>query len=36
LPPSQSPKAGILLFAESLRDEFDLVVANTQYWIKKK
>jgi hypothetical protein len=36
LPPSQSPKAGILLFAERHRDEFDLVVANTQYWIKKK
>jgi predicted O-methyltransferase YrrM len=36
LPPSQSPKAGILLFAERHKDEFDLVVANTQYWIKKK
>lgn len=36
LPPSQSPKAGILLFAERHRDEFDLIVANTQYWIKKK
>ena len=36
LPPSQSPKAGILLFAERHRSEFDLVVANTQYWIKKK
>ena len=36
LPPSQSPKAGILLFAERHREEFDLVVANTQYWIKKK
>ena len=36
LPPSQSPKAGILLFAERHRLEFDLVVANTQYWIKKK
>jgi hypothetical protein len=36
LPPSQSPKAGILLFAERHRQEFDLVVANTQYWIKKK
>jgi hypothetical protein len=36
LPPSQSPKAGILLFAERHRNEFDLVVANTQYWIKKK
>jgi hypothetical protein len=36
LPPSQSPKAGILLFAERHKDEFDLVVANTQYWVKKK
>ena len=36
LPPSQSPKAGILLFAERHKEEFDLVVANTQYWIKKK
>ena len=36
LPPSHSPKAGILLFAERHREEFDLVVANTQYWIKKK
>ena len=36
LPPSQSPKAGILLFAERHKSEFDLVVANTQYWIKKK
>jgi hypothetical protein len=36
LPPSQSPKVGILLFAERHKDEFDLVVANTQYWIKKK
>jgi len=36
LPPSQSPKAGILLFAERHKDEFDLIVANTQYWIKKK
>jgi hypothetical protein len=36
LPPSQSPKAGILLFAERHRSEFDLIVANTQYWIKKK
>jgi len=36
LPPSQSPKAGILLCAERHKDEFDLVVANTQYWIKKK
>lgn len=36
LPPSQSPKAGILLFAERHKQEFDLVVANTQYWIKKK
>ena len=36
LPPSQSPKAGILLFAERHRLEFDLIVANTQYWIKKK
>ena len=36
LPPSQSPKAGILLFAERHKGEFDLVVANTQYWIKKK
>ena len=36
LPPSQSPKAGILLFAERHKSEFDLIVANTQYWIKKK
>jgi predicted O-methyltransferase YrrM len=36
LPPSQSPKAGILLFAERHRQEFDLIVSNTQYWIKKK
>ena len=36
LPPSQSPKAGILLFAERHKDKFDLVVSNTQYWIKKK
>jgi hypothetical protein len=36
LPPSQSPKAGILLFAERHKDEFDLIVANTQYWIRKK
>jgi hypothetical protein len=36
LPPSQSPKAGILLFAERHSQEFDLIVANTQYWIKKK
>jgi hypothetical protein len=36
LPPSQSPKAGILLFAERHKEEFDLVVANTQYWIKKR
>jgi hypothetical protein len=36
LPPSQSPKAGILLFAERHKIEFDLIVANTQYWIKKK
>ena len=36
LPPSQSPKAGILLFAERHKGEFDLVVANTQYWVKKK
>ena len=36
LPPSQSPKAGILLFAERHKQEFDLVVANTQYWIKKR
>ncbi len=36
LPSSQSPKAGILLFAERHKDEFDLIVANTQYWIKKK
>ena len=36
LPPSQSPKAGILLFAERHSKEFDLIVSNTQYWIKKK
>jgi len=36
LPPSQLPKAGILLFAERHSKEFDLIVSNTQYWIKKK
>jgi hypothetical protein len=36
LPPSKTPRPGILLFTERHKDEIDTLVINDQYWIKKK
>ena len=36
LPPSKTPRPGILLFTERHKDELDTLVINDQYWIKKK
>ena len=36
LPPSKTPRPGILLFVERHKQEIDTLVINSQYWIKKK
>jgi predicted O-methyltransferase YrrM len=36
LPPSKTPRPGILLFTERHKEELDTLVINSQYWIKKK
>lgn len=36
LPPSKTPRPGILLFVERHKEEIDTLVINSQYWIKKK
>ena len=36
LPPSKTPRPGILLFVERPKEEIDTLVINSQYWIKKK
>jgi hypothetical protein len=36
LPPSKTPRPGILLFTERHKEEIDTLVINSQYWIKKK
>ena len=36
LPPSKTPRPGILLFVEKHKQELDTLVINSQYWIKKK
>ena len=36
LPPSKTPRPGILLFVEKHKQELDTLVINQQYWIKKK
>jgi predicted O-methyltransferase YrrM len=36
LPPSKTPRPGILLFVEKHKEEIDTLVINSQYWIKKK
>jgi predicted O-methyltransferase YrrM len=36
LPPSKTPRPGILLFTERHKAELDTLVINDQYWIKKK
>jgi predicted O-methyltransferase YrrM len=36
LPPSQTPRPGILLFTERNKDKIETLVINSQYWIKKK
>ena len=36
LPPSKTPRPGILLFVEKHKEELDTLVINQQYWIKKK
>ena len=36
LPPSKTPRPGILLFVERHKQELDTLVINSQYWIKKK
>ena len=36
LPPSKTPRPGILLFTERHRAEIDTLVINDQYWIRKK
>ena len=36
LPPSRTPRPGILLFTERHKAELDTLVINDQYWIKKK
>lgn len=36
LPPSQTPRPGILLFTEKHKAEIDTLVINSQYWIRKK
>ncbi len=36
LPPSKTPRPGILLFTERHKEEIDTLVINSQYWIRKK
>jgi predicted O-methyltransferase YrrM len=36
LPPSKTPRPGILLFTERHKAELDTLVINDQYWIRKK
>jgi predicted O-methyltransferase YrrM len=36
LPPSKTPRPGILLFTERHKAEIDTLVINDQYWIRKK
>jgi len=36
LPPSKTPRPGILLFTEKHKAELDTLVINDQYWIRKK
>jgi predicted O-methyltransferase YrrM len=36
LPPSKTPRPGILLFTERHKTEIDTLVINDQYWIRKK
>jgi len=36
LPPSKTPRPGILLFTERHKAEMDTLVINDQYWIRKK
>jgi predicted O-methyltransferase YrrM len=36
LPPSKTPRPGILLFTERHKEELDTLVINSQYWIKKR
>jgi len=36
LPPSKTPRPGILLFTERHKTEMDTLVINDQYWIRKK
>jgi len=36
LPPSKTPRPGILLFVDHHKDNIDTLVINSQYWIRKK
>ena len=36
LPPSKTPRPGILLFIDKHKEELDTLVINDQYWIKKR
>ena len=36
LPPSKTPRPGILLFTERHKAELDTLIINDQYWIRKK
>jgi len=36
LPPSKTPRPGILLFTEKHKQELDTLAINSQYWIRKK
>lgn len=36
LPPSKTPRPGILLFVDKHKEQLETLVINSQYWIKKK
>jgi hypothetical protein len=36
LPPTKTPRPGILIFAEHHKDSIETLVINSQYWIRKK
>ena len=36
LPPSKTPRPGILLFIDKHKEEIEPIVINNQYWIRKK